>query len=149
DIMLYSISSISLIPYTSLFRSSKENEETYFLGSIVLIKEEGKPHAEVIDGQQRLTTLTILLAVLTHRSNGEIRDAFHRYLSEPGNILEGLPQKPRLTLRERDREFFKRYVQDVNIDALLKLDPAQLQNESQRNIQQNARLFSEKLEHAF
>jgi uncharacterized protein with ParB-like and HNH nuclease domain len=31
----------------------------------VLIKDEGKPLAEVIDGQQRLTTLTILLAALT------------------------------------------------------------------------------------
>ena len=39
-------------------------DEGYFLGSVVLIKEDGKPHAEVIDGQQRLTTLTILLAVL-------------------------------------------------------------------------------------
>ena len=37
----------------------------YFLGSIVLIKENvDKPDAQVVDGQQRLTTLTILLATL-------------------------------------------------------------------------------------
>lgn len=47
---------------------TKEKDDTYFLGSIVLIKEEGKPQAEVIDGQQRLTTLTLLLAALTHRA---------------------------------------------------------------------------------
>lgn len=35
----------------------------YFLGSIVLIKGD-EPDAEVIDGQQRLTTLTMLLAAL-------------------------------------------------------------------------------------
>src|SRR3712207_1048229 len=35
----------------------------YFLGSIVLIKGL-TPESEVVDGQQRLTTLTILLAVL-------------------------------------------------------------------------------------
>jgi uncharacterized protein with ParB-like and HNH nuclease domain len=35
----------------------------YFLGSIVLIKGDD-PKSEVIDGQQRLTTLTILLSVL-------------------------------------------------------------------------------------
>lgn len=131
------------------FYCKEDKEDTYFLGSIVLIKDEGKPPAEVIDGQQRLTTLTILLAALTHRAAGQIRDAFHRYLCEPGNVLEGLAQKPRLTLRERDRAFFKRYVQDVALDELLALDPAQLENESQRNIQANARLFLQRLEAAF
>ena len=36
----------------------------YFLGSIVLIKSPNNPHAQVVDGQQRLTTLTILLSIL-------------------------------------------------------------------------------------
>ena len=36
----------------------------YFLGSIVLIKDESRPDAEIVDGQQRLTTLTILLSAL-------------------------------------------------------------------------------------
>ena len=36
----------------------------YFLGSVVLIKDPEKPDAEVVDGQQRLTTLTILLCVM-------------------------------------------------------------------------------------
>ncbi len=35
----------------------------YFLGSIVLIKAD-KPDAQVVDGQQRLSTLTILLSAL-------------------------------------------------------------------------------------
>ena len=39
-------------------------DEPYFLGSIVLVKSPNAARAEVIDGQQRLTTLTILLAVL-------------------------------------------------------------------------------------
>ncbi|MCP5179007.1 MAG: DUF262 domain-containing protein [Pseudomonadales bacterium] len=131
------------------FYLKEDKEDTYFLGSIVLIKEEGKPQAEVIDGQQRLTTLTILLAALTHRATGQIRDAFHRYLCEPGNVLEGLAQKPRLTLRERDQAFFKRYIQDVALDELMAIDPAKLDNESQRNIQANARLLLQRLESAF
>lgn len=128
---------------------SKEKDDTYFLGSIVLIKEEGKPLAEVIDGQQRLTTLTILLAALTHRASGNIRDTLNRYLCEPGNQLEGLAQKPRLTLRDRDRAFFEKYVQAVDFPGLFSLDPAQLDNESQRNIQSNARLFDDRLQQAF
>ena len=62
----------------------KEKDDTYFLGSIVLIKDEGKPHSEVIDGQQRLTTLTILLAALTTQFSGELRTDFEHYLREPG-----------------------------------------------------------------
>jgi hypothetical protein len=127
----------------------KEKDDTYFLGSIVLIKDEGKPHAEVIDGQQRLTTLTILLAVLTQLSKGSIRDAFHRYLCEPGNVLESLPQKPRLTLRERDRTFFEKFVQGVRLTELIDQDAAQLDNESQRNIRLNAKLFLDKLAEKF
>ena len=34
----------------------------YFLGSVVLVKRPHDPHAEVVDGQQRLTTLTLLFA---------------------------------------------------------------------------------------
>lgn len=40
-------------------------DDPYFLGSLVLVQErEDSPHGEVIDGQQRLTTLSILFAVL-------------------------------------------------------------------------------------
>ncbi|WP_326516669.1 DUF262 domain-containing protein [Ligilactobacillus murinus] len=44
-----------------------EKEDNYFLGSIVLIKEEDEATADVIDGQQRLTTLSILLSCIASR----------------------------------------------------------------------------------
>ena len=47
------------------FGEGKQVEE-YFLGTIVLINKKGQKTAEVIDGQQRLTTLTILYSVLRH-----------------------------------------------------------------------------------
>ena len=90
-----------------------ELDEGYFLGSIVLIKEEGKPAAEVIDGQQRLTTLTILLAALAARSAPDDRALLKNYIVEAGNKFEQLAAKPRLTLRERDKEFFAKYVQTL------------------------------------
>ena len=40
------------------------SEGLYFLGSIVLVKTPDSPEAKVVDGQQRLTTLTILFSVL-------------------------------------------------------------------------------------
>ena len=53
---------------SSLLDAFGENEsaEEYFLGTIVLINKKGQKIAEVIDGQQRLTTLTILYSVLRH-----------------------------------------------------------------------------------
>ncbi len=38
--------------------------DPYFLGSVVLIKGDGSPSSQVVDGQQRLTTLTILLSAV-------------------------------------------------------------------------------------
>jgi len=40
--------------------NGRENAEPYFLGSLVLIKAPGSSQAQVVDGQQRLTTLTCL-----------------------------------------------------------------------------------------
>ena len=128
---------------------TKEKDDTYFLGSIVLIKDEGKPHSEVIDGQQRLTTLTILLAALTTQFLGELRTDFENYLREPGRASQGLKPKPRLSLRERDRQFFADHVQGLKLPELLALDPAQLENESQRNIRRNAEVMLQRLKASF
>lgn len=127
----------------------REKEETYFLGSIVLIKEEDEPMAEVIDGQQRLITLTILLAALTSRLSGALHADFQNYICEPGRPSQGLQPKPRIALRERDREFFAKYVQDLRFDDLLALDSAALENESQRNIHSNSRLLLGRLDSTF
>jgi hypothetical protein len=127
----------------------REKEDTYFLGSIVLIKEEGKPYSEVIDGQQRLTTLTILLSSITSNLSGDLRSDFENYIREPGRVSQGLKPKPRLSIRERDREFFAKHVQSLDFDTLLSLDPAGLDNESQKNIQSNSRLLLDRLKNTF
>lgn len=122
-----------------------EPEEGYFLGSIVLIKQEGVPYAEVIDGQQRLTTLTILLSVLASTMQGNQRDTLCKYILEPGNEFEGLEPKPRLTLRERDKAFFLKYVQELRFDELFVLDDKGLDNESRLNIKRNSNLFKDRV----
>jgi len=122
---------------------TNEPDEEYFLGSIVLIKEEGTPQAEVIDGQQRLTTLTILLAVLAAKMQGKQRETLCQYILEPGNEFEGLESKPRLTVRKRDQAFFLNYVQELAFGELFKLDDKAINNESRLNIKQNSKLFYE------
>jgi hypothetical protein len=104
-----------------------EEMPPYFLGCIVLIKSESQPDAEVVDGQQRLTTLTILLSAI--RANVPTKDAADvtKLIYEEGSQILGTQDRFRLSLRERDRQFFQDYVQrDGGFIRLLGLIPARL-----------------------
>ena len=115
-----------------------EAVDNYFLGSIVLIKEENKRYADVIDGQQRLTTLSILFAVMANTfQSEEFKKTCKKYLQEDGNILEGISAQPRVFLRDRDQSFFSKYIQNIQLEQLAQIDPATLDTESQRHIQSN------------
>lgn len=117
---------------------------TYFLGSIVLIKAE-KPDADVVDGQQRLTTLTVLLAAIrANISNEKQRSQITKRLYEEGDTFASTEDRFRLTLRTRDAEFFQRYVQrDGGFGDLLKLEAGLV--DSRQNLRDNARLFDTRL----
>lgn len=124
---------------------SPDKKEVYFLGSIVIVKAENNTRSEVIDGQQRLTTLTILFSCLADMMEGSSRDNIKAYVLEPGNDIERIEPKPRLTLRARDNEFFKRHIQNFKISELIKLKKGSLESDAQTNIMQNAELFHTKL----
>lgn len=115
--------------------------ETLLWATRVLIKDDDKPRADVIDGQQRLTTLTILFAVVASYLAGDNRSNCYKYLREPGNELEGLAPLPRLHLRQKDQDFFHKYIQNVNLDEITALDAESLPNESQQHIKANCELF--------
>ena len=128
------------------FFKSEQKEENYFLGSVVLIKEEETPKSDVIDGQQRLTTLTILLSVLTqHFTQADTKADYQSYLREPGRPSQGLAPSPRLHLREKDKKFFEDYVQGFKLNDLLALDKAALATESQKHILENSEVFEKKI----
>lgn len=80
----------------------------YFLGSIVVIKRENQPEAQVIDGQQRLTTLAILISALrTLFADDKRKATFGEFVLEQGDPLVGTQDRCRLELRERDHAFFE------------------------------------------
>lgn len=62
-----------LLAFMQAESGAVEDMAPYFLGSIVLIKQEASPGADVVDGQQRLTTLTLLLSAI--RANVESASA--------------------------------------------------------------------------
>lgn len=121
-----------------------------FLGSIVLIKEEQKRYAEVIDGQQRLTTLSILFSAMADAfGDSECKSDCKAYLCEKGKALEGIEAKPRVFLRDADHPFFYKYIQNVQLDALVALDPVTLDTEAKKHIRENCALLREKLKDIF
>jgi hypothetical protein len=122
---------------------STKDPVTYFLGSIVLIKKPGSPNADVVDGQQRLTTLTILFAVLRDLSNGRIAAKRHSYICEEGDADKGTKDRYRLAPRRQDADFFKANIQIEGTTE--KLSGEEGSSESQRLMASNAYFFREQL----
>ena len=65
-------------------RKKEKKGDTYFLGSIVVISRPSTPNLEVVDGQQRLATVSIILAAIRdfHLNNRKDRAAgeYDQYL---------------------------------------------------------------------
>lgn len=117
-----------------------EQLNPYFLGSVVLIKGDS-PDSQVVDGQQRLTTLTILLAALRASVDAEVATDIVHYLYEKGSLVTKTHDRYRLALRERDADFFRDNVQvEGGINKLRTMDPLSL-TAPQKRIRENAILF--------
>ncbi|GAB5898440.1 DUF262 domain-containing protein [Mycolicibacterium mageritense] len=130
-------------------------DDAYFLGSLVLVRPPASQTVDVIDGQQRLTTLTIILAILRDlTTDRQIRGELEKFINEPGQKLANIPPRPRLQLRAKDNQFFGKYVQSSgNISTLIALDPAQLETDAQKSIRANTEALYTRLttwdEHAW
>ena len=94
-----------------------EQAPPYFLGSIVLIKHPESREAQVVDGQQRLTSLTILFGVLRDMAEEDERKSLNSFLLQPGNSIKKIEASYRLTVRKEDADFFKAHIQDGNPGA--------------------------------
>ena len=74
-----------LIRAMDTFKETDDELPPYFLGSILLSKGD-EPQAEIIDGQQRLTTLTMLLAAIRSLIKSDFAEGLTTFLCEKGNI---------------------------------------------------------------
>ena len=137
----------------SSYLENKENEDIdYFLGSIVLIKKEDSSYSDVIDGQQRLTTLTILLSTLASKFKDTDNEKFKmcmEFIIARGNEFTNVDSKPRLTIGKNDNGFFHKYVQNVKFEDLKDLDNAKIPTDAQRNIKNNSLLLLNKIDETF
>lgn len=116
----------------------------YFLGSIVLIKNDREPKSFVVDGQQRLTTLTMLFAVM-RSVMPDAEDDITDFLYKKGKKSLGEKNEYRLIARVEDADFFRSFIQEPGGISLLLASTDRLQD-SRLRYRENAALLLEKVQ---
>ena len=119
------------------YEDYRDDERPYFIGTVVLVSK-GKI-TEILDGQQRLATLTIFLSALVNTL--KVHDAkFAAIFEENGILATGQSDKgdPYLTLNQYDGKFFRRYIQDRDLGTTPEI-------ESHRLIKKAFLFFSERI----
>ncbi len=127
------------------FQTSSSTENAfYFLGSIVLIKADRIANADVVDGQQRLTTLTILFSALRALLPSKAR-ALTAFLYKEGlGIRDDEPNEYRLSAFQEDEAFFREFIQEPGgIQSLITSTEKLV--DSRLRFKENAALFLEEL----
>ncbi|MFH2740804.1 DUF262 domain-containing protein [Enterobacter hormaechei] len=92
-----------------IYKSSQSDESEYFIGSMICISK-GQNHFEVVDGQQRLTTLSIIVSELKKiiPIQGIKDDLQKRVL--PIDVYSEETDEPRLIVRKKEYELYKYYI---------------------------------------
>lgn len=86
-----------------------QGEQQYFLGTLVLHQKDRKYHYDVVDGQQRLTTLLILMACLRDLIEDEkFKQQIQGKIVQEQNKVDGIPEKPRIEVK--DRQIFRELI---------------------------------------
>ena len=122
--------------------------EPYFLGSIVLIARPNSREHEVIDGQQRLTTLTMLFCVLRELTDDEDkRNSLDDRIRERRDVFAGRRDRFRLEIRGRDQDFFHDNVQESRRlpDFLARGEARAADSDGRRLIFESARFLYNRL----
>ncbi|MES1156618.1 MAG: DUF262 domain-containing HNH endonuclease family protein [Alphaproteobacteria bacterium] len=88
-----------------LWRAFQRKATYYFIGQIVLVRNERRAEFEISDGQQRLATMTMIIAYVRDRIPSRAQHYQHLIMDD---------DKPRLILRQADASFFRGHVQEPN-----------------------------------
>ncbi|MFP4100613.1 DUF262 domain-containing protein [Coleofasciculus sp.] len=98
--------------------SSKDNDlehTEYFIGSLVLVGDDKSISLQIVDGQQRLTTITILLSALCERFLELKKDKIAKSIYD--NYIAGKDDEGEDYFKlqnETPKPFFQTTIQDIN-----------------------------------
>ncbi|GJQ48550.1 hypothetical protein KsCSTR_28010 [Candidatus Kuenenia stuttgartiensis] len=104
--------------FSDLSKAIDNNESEYFLGTVVLSQKEGSKELEIVDGQQRITTIAIFLSAIRNYffNNGKSQSANSIQTDFISNYdTRNEENVAKLKLGNQDRTFFQKYIVD-NID---------------------------------
>lgn len=92
---------------------SAKGGEQYFLGTLVLHKKSEKNTYDVVDGQQRLTSLLILIACIRDLiTDKQFKKNLQGKIVQEENKVDGIPEMPRISVK--DRQTFREIVLEEN-----------------------------------
>lgn len=130
--------------FEDLLEAQATPSEPYFLGSIVLVRPKGEKRGQVVDGQQRLTTLTILAAVLRDLASGKEADALAEAVYIEPNKFKKQHEAVRLVGHPEDATFFREAIQIPGATA--KAEPPEVaRSEAQENMWANAQALRKRV----
>lgn len=114
--------------------------DSHFLGAIVVVQPDGTQACEIVDGQQRLTTMTIMLSVLRDlEDDPEEKARIHDLIGDAIRPMLGEEAKWRLQLNHIDGPFFRAVIQQPGATLDTLDEPGD--SESQRKMTRNAAMF--------
>ena len=127
--------------WDDIFTAFESDEPEYFLGSIILTRNKEGKYLDVIDGQQRLTTLMILFCVLRDLYYKDHQDLTkrNRVLGRIKNIEDGRERLKFITQYQNQNEFEEEIIKNINY------------NKNERDLKKNkffntAYIFRDKIE---
>jgi uncharacterized protein with ParB-like and HNH nuclease domain len=123
--------------------SIKENNDNYYFGPMILVKTNHSSTFKVVDGQQRITTLSILLSVIrdiaTQTGNGEVRANTMVYLM---NSLKRV-KIPSLKLNDNNDAYYRDFIlKDDDPEKKIKLKTS---NQYEKNLYNTYKVLLEKI----
>jgi uncharacterized protein with ParB-like and HNH nuclease domain len=98
--------------FEDIFDAMSNNEKQYFLGSIILQEHEHEKNKYyLVDGQQRISALAILMAVIRDfTSISDLKQSLTRYLYQPEDQYMMIPAEMRIIPWEDLKDMFKKYI---------------------------------------